>query len=127
MKQKTVYLCSECGYEHAKWFGKCPSCGAWNTMSEFKVQPETAVRGVLPAAPGGRRPNKPITLDQIDDSQEERFHSGIGELDRVLGGGAVHGSFVLVGGEPGIGKSTLLMQMCNEMCKAATEIGRAHV
>ena len=99
---------------------KCPSCGAWNTMSEFKVQPETAVRGVLPAAPGGRRPNKPITLDQIDDSQEERFHSGIGELDRVLGGGAVHGSFVLVGGEPGIGKSTLLMQMCNEMCKAAT-------
>ncbi len=120
MKQKTVYLCSECGYEHAKWFGKCPSCGAWNTMSEFKVQPETAVRGVLPAAPGGRKPNKPITLDQIDDSQEERFHSGIGELDRVLGGGAVHGSFVLVGGEPGIGKSTLLMQMCNEMCKAAT-------
>lgn len=119
MKQKTVFLCSECGYEHAKWFGKCPSCGAWNTMSEFKVQPETATRGVLAPPGGGRRMNKPTTLDQIDDDQEERFHSGIGELDRVLGGGAVHGSFVLVGGEPGIGKSTLLMQMCNEMCKGA--------
>ena len=88
MKQKTVYLCNECGYEHAKWFGKCPSCGAWNSMSEFKVKPEPAVRGVLPAASGGPRVNKPVTLDRIDDSQEERFHSGIGELDRVLGGGA---------------------------------------
>ena len=120
MKQKTVYLCSECGYEHAKWFGKCPSCGSWNTMSEFKVKPEAAVRGVIAPAGGSRQRNRPTTLDQIDEGQEERFHSGIGELDRVLGGGAVHGSFVLVGGEPGIGKSTLLMQMCHEMCKGAT-------
>ncbi|MCF2670383.1 MAG: DNA repair protein RadA [Butyricicoccus sp.] len=119
MKQKTLFLCSDCGYESPKWFGKCPSCGAWNTMSEFKVQPETATRGVLPSDGRGRIQNKPVLLDDIDTTSEDRFHSGIGELDRVLGGGAVHGSFVLVGGEPGIGKSTLLLQMCQEMCKAA--------
>lgn len=116
MKQKTVYLCSECGYENAKWFGKCPNCGAWNTMTEFKVQPEAATRGVASFARGASRPTR---MDEIQTADEARFLSGIGELDRVLGGGAVHGSFVLVGGEPGIGKSTLLLQMCQEMCKNA--------
>lgn len=116
MKQKTVFLCSECGYESPKWFGKCPSCAAWNTMSEFKVQPETATRGVGSFTRGASRPT---LLSDIATDDETRFRSGIGELDRVLGGGAVHGSFVLVGGEPGIGKSTLLLQMCQEMCKNA--------
>lgn len=116
MKQKSVYLCSECGYENAKWFGKCPSCGAWNSMSEFTVHPEVETRGVLSSV---QARTKPVTLAEITLGDESRFHSGIGELDRVLGGGAVHGSFVLVGGEPGIGKSTLLMQMCSEMCKSA--------
>lgn len=118
MKQKTMYLCSECGYENAKWFGKCPSCGAWNTMSEFRIKPETVTRGVLPTT--GRSDTRPTKLEEIETSDEIRFHSGIDELDRVLGGGAVHGSFVLVGGEPGIGKSTLLLQMCQEMCKNVT-------
>ncbi|HJC21789.1 MAG TPA: DNA repair protein RadA [Candidatus Butyricicoccus avicola] len=119
MKQKTIFLCSDCGYESPKWYGKCPSCGAWNTLSEYKVKPETATRGVLPEAARERTHTKPRLLDEIDSAAEERFHSGIGELDRVLGGGAVHGSFVLVGGEPGIGKSTLLLQMCQEMCRSA--------
>lgn len=119
MKQKTIFLCSDCGYESPKWYGKCPSCGAWNTLSEYKVKPETATRGVLAADHRGTGQNKPILLSDIDSATESRFQSGIGELDRVLGGGAVHGSFVLVGGEPGIGKSTLLLQMCQEMCRAA--------
>ena len=119
MKQKTIFLCSDCGYESPKWYGKCPSCGAWNTLSEYKVKPETATRGVLAADHRGTGQNKPTLLSDIDSATESRFQSGIGELDRVLGGGAVHGSFVLVGGEPGIGKSTLLLQMCQEMCCAA--------
>ena len=116
MKQKTVYLCGECGYEAPKWYGKCPSCGAWNTMSEYKVQPESTARGTNTFQRGASRPT---LLRDIESGDETRFRSGIGELDRVLGGGAVHGSFVLVGGEPGIGKSTLLLQMCQEMCKSA--------
>ena len=119
MKQKTIFLCSDCAYESPKWYGKCPSCGAWNTLSEYKVKPETATRGVLAADHRGTGQNKPTLLSDIDSATESRFQSGIGELDRVLGGGAVHGSFVLVGGEPGIGKSTLLLQMCQEMCRAA--------
>ena len=117
MKQKTLFLCDDCGYESPKWYGKCPSCGAWNTMKEFTVKPEVATRSVLPQA--SRTTSRPVRMDQIEIGTEERFLSGIGELDRVLGGGAVHGSFVLVGGEPGIGKSTLLLQMCQEMCKNA--------
>ena len=116
MKQKTVFLCGDCGYESPKWYGKCPSCGAWNTMSEFKEKPVSAARGTNTFQRGESRPT---LLKDIDTGDESRFHSGIGELDRVLGGGAVHGSFVLVGGEPGIGKSTLLLQMCQEMCKNA--------
>ena len=108
MKQKTVFLCGDCGYESPKWYGKCPSCGAWNTMSEFKEKPVSAARGTNTFQRGESRPT---LLKDIDTGDESRFHSGIGELDRVLGGGAVHGSFVLVGGEPGIGKSTLLLQM----------------
>ena len=119
MKQKTVFLCSDCGYESPKWYGKCPSCGAWNTLNEYKVKPETATRGVLSTDSRGTGQSKPVLLSDIDSATESRFQSGIGELDRVLGGGAVHGSFVLVGGEPGIGKSTLLLQMCQEMCRAA--------
>ena len=118
MKQKTQYLCSECGYESTKWYGKCPSCGAWNSMEEFKEKPAVTTRGTI-ARDDRRTRNKPQNLDHIHMGEEVRFHSGIGELDRVLGGGAVRGSFVLVGGEPGIGKSTLLLQMCQEMCRQA--------
>lgn len=117
MKQKTVFLCDDCGYESPKWYGKCPSCGAWNTMRELSVKPEVVTRSVL--ASTGRSISRPVRMDEIITTEEARFSSGIGELDRVLGGGAVLGSFVLVGGEPGIGKSTLLLQMCQEMCKNA--------
>ncbi len=117
MKQKKVFLCDDCGYESPKWYGKCPNCGAWNTMNELNIQPEIQTRGVNPVS--SRNISRPARLDEISSSDESRFHSGIGELDRVLGGGAVHGSLVLVGGEPGIGKSTLLLQMCQEMCKTA--------
>lgn len=117
MKQKTKFLCDDCGYESAKWYGKCPSCNAWNTMKEFKIKSDTVTRGVLSVPRAGGA--KVYQLDEISTTDEERFLSGIGELDRVLGGGAVHGSFVLVGGEPGIGKSTLLLQMCQKMCENA--------
>lgn len=114
MKDKTRFSCSECGYETAKWMGRCPSCGAWNTMEE-QIQtaaelPSAGTRKVRMAA-SGRRGN-PVTLNQVDMENEVRFQTGVRELDRVLGGGIVKGSLVLLGGDPGIGKSTLLLQIC---------------
>lgn len=107
MKKKQVYMCSECGYELPKWAGQCPSCHEWNTVEEVKFSTETATqRRDIKAV-------KAIKLDEIDESSEPRFSSGIGELDRVLGGGIVKGSLTLVAGEPGIGKSTLLLQICD--------------
>ena len=107
-KKKTVYVCAECGYESANWSGKCPSCGMWNTMKELSAESRPASRGVSSAA---ARP-RPKKMSQLDTQSELRFASGISEFDRVLGGGAVLGSLNLVGGAPGIGKSTLLLQMC---------------
>ncbi len=109
-KQKTVYCCTECGNETPNWAGKCPSCGAWNTLQEVKAESRTARRGV-----GGTRSylaQRPRRISELDTSEEIRFSTGISEFDRVLGGGAVAGSLILVGGAPGIGKSTLLLQMC---------------
>jgi len=108
-KNKTVYICEECGSETANWAGKCPNCGAWNTMKEFAVDSgasQSKSRGYF------AENTKPKKLSQLETSSEIRFSSGISEFDRVLGGGAVVGSLVLVGGAPGIGKSTLLLQMC---------------
>ena len=109
-KPKTIYRCTECGYESAKWNGKCPSCGAWNTLEEDVPLPAQAV---------GNSRRKPVDLsdkiqelDEVDTTADVRYHTGVGELDRVLGGGLVRGSIVLLGGEPGIGKSTLLLQIC---------------
>ena len=107
-KKKTVYVCSECGYESANWAGKCPSCGMWNTMKELSLDSKSSTRG---AAYTGSRP-KAKKMNQLDTEAEIRFATGISEFDRVLGGGAVLGSLNLVGGAPGIGKSTLLLQMC---------------
>ena len=108
-KNKTVYICEECGSESANWAGKCPNCGAWNTLKEFAVDP-----GISLSKRRGYFAEKPVPkkLSQLETSSEIRFSSGISEFDRVLGGGAVVGSLVLVGGAPGIGKSTLLLQMC---------------
>ena len=110
MKSKTVFYCKECGNETPRWQGQCPACGAWNSITEFET--------------GAAKPSKsrksavPHSLREVDTEQEIRFTTGMGELDRVLGGGAVKGSLVLVGGAPGIGKSTLLLQICMELGKA---------
>jgi len=116
-KAKTVFFCTECGNETPKWQGKCPSCGAWNTLQEHVEKPIPAGK-VRSAAIGLSR--KPQTLSQVGSGDEIRFSTGMGELDRVLGGGAVAGSLVLVGGAPGIGKSTLLLQICNSLCSGRT-------
>lgn len=112
-KTKTVFYCTECGNETPKWQGKCPSCGAWNTLEEHVERPALPGRGKSVPITAIKRPK---TISQVDSGDEIRFSTGMGELDRVLGGGAVEGSLVLVGGAPGIGKSTLLLQICNALC-----------
>ncbi len=111
-KAKTVYVCSQCGSEHSKWQGQCADCGAWNTLSAFVVEPAQTPAARRGNYAGGAAGAPRITpLASVAQTQEARTSIGIGELDRVLGGGLVEGSVVLVGGDPGIGKSTLLLQM----------------
>ena len=117
MKQKTLFYCTECGNETAKWAGKCPACGAWNTIVE---QPTPAKRGGKSAAkPGVSAFHRARPVTDLPADESIRFLTGMGELDRVLGGGAVKGSLVLVGGAPGIGKSTLMLQICSRLCESA--------
>lgn len=113
-KAKTLFVCNNCGYETAKWFGKCPSCNEWDTMEEQVVvnEPTKASRNRLSSAPG-----KALPLSKIDSSNEIRYNTGIGEFNRVLGGGLVKGSLVLICGDPGIGKSTILLQICQLLNK----------
>ena len=111
-KSKTVFYCTACGNESPKWQGKCPACGCWNTLQEHIEKPVPAGR---PKSISLSRQPKKIT--DLDSDTEIRFTTGMYELDRVLGGGAVAGSLVLVGGAPGIGKSTLLLQICQSLCK----------
>ena len=109
-KAKSVYLCSECGYESARWYGKCPGCGAWNTLNEEMSQPEpVSARRSSAASPAAVTA---APLSRISTDSEHRYHTGVRELDRVLGGGIVKGSLVLLGGDPGIGKSTMMLQIC---------------
>lgn len=111
-KIKTVYICSECGYESPKWNGKCPSCGEFNTMNEEKVSNEkTSVKSIFATDLSAK------TIDEISAEDEIRFSTGMSELDRVLGGGVVKGSLVLLSGDPGIGKSTILLQICEYLGK----------
>lgn len=116
MKKKTVYVCSDCGYETAKWMGKCPQCGQWNTLEEMTIREEKP--GSL--APKNKLAAQPIPVCDIDLHSDKRVLTGISELDRVLGGGLVVGSLVLVAGEPGIGKSTLLLQVCRNLAEKQT-------
>lgn len=112
-KSKTVFFCTNCGNESPRWMGRCSACGAFNTMEEHVEKP-AAVGKARPAPIGSSK--KPRSIRQVQSDDEIRFSTGMGELDRVLGGGAVAGSLVLVGGAPGIGKSTLLLQICNSLC-----------
>ena len=115
-KSKTLYVCSECGYETPRWLGKCPDCGNWNTLTEQAPRVEfSAPEKKLKRVPGNDA--EALRIDQIPDDALARLPSGIGELDRVLGGGIVEGSLVLVGGDPGIGKSTLLTQVCANLSR----------
>jgi len=116
-KTKTVFFCTECGNETPKWQGRCSSCGAWNTLQEHIEKPVPA--GKARSAPVGLG-RKPQRLSEVASGDEIRFSTGMGELDRVLGGGGVAGSLVLVGGAPGIGKSTLLLQVCSSLCDGRT-------
>ena len=109
-KVKSVYVCSECGYESVKWFGKCPGCGEWNTMEE--QTPVVSAKSVTRS----KATIKPVQrLNEIDSDIEKRLSTGIKEFDRVLGGGIVEGSLVLLSGDPGIGKSTILLQICQSL------------
>ena len=111
-KTKTVFFCTACGNETPKWQGRCPACGAWNTIEEHMEKSA----GKAKSAPVGLS-KTPQKLQDVEHGSESRFNTGMGELDRVLGGGAVAGSLVLVSGAPGIGKSTLLLQICNSLCQ----------
>ncbi len=111
-KVKSIYICSECGYESPKWYGKCPSCGEWNTMNEevrdTAKQSSAAVSRAVSYAP-------PVQIKDISTTDEIRYQTGSSELDRVMGGGIVKGSLILLGGDPGIGKSTILLQICEHL------------
>ncbi|MGM9593237.1 MAG: DNA repair protein RadA [Candidatus Onthomonas sp.] len=115
MKAKTIFYCTSCGNEFPKWQGRCPGCGSWNTIVEQPASSRAKTASV-PAA-SGRTLSRALPLDQVETDEEIRFCTGMGELDRVLGGGAVRGSLVLVGGSPGIGKSTLMLQICDNLSR----------
>ena len=110
-KVKTKFVCGACGYESPKWMGQCPGCKSWNTFVEETVSPGQTKHQEA----AGRKKAEPVALSEISLDEEDRIHTGIKELDRVLGGGIVQGSMTLVGGDPGIGKSTLLLQVCRNL------------
>lgn len=113
LKSKTIYQCSQCGYETPKWTGKCPECGEWNTMEEVVKEPSSVTKSA--AAWSGRALSKATPINEISTEDEHRYQTGLSELDRVLGGGIVKGSMVLISGDPGIGKSTMLLQICQHL------------
>ena len=115
MKAKTTFFCTACGNEFPRWSGQCSACGAWNTIVEEPVKKEE--KRPAAGAAKGFAAKRPVPLKEVDVTEEIRFDTGLGELDRVLGGGGVKGSLVLVGGAPGIGKSTLLLQICEHIGK----------
>ncbi len=120
-KNKSVFVCGECGYEATKWMGKCPECQAWNTMTE-EIHAKTANTSKKISGQLHYEKAKPLKLTEIQSEVEERMETGITELDRVLGGGVVQGSLVLVGGDPGIGKSTMMLQICQKLTQLQKKV-----
>jgi len=122
-KAKTLFVCAACGYESAKWMGKCPSCGEWNKMEEVEQTPDVPSGFGAQRKPAVIAPTKPLhTLSEIEEDEEIRENSDISEFDRVLGGGIVPGSLVLIGGDPGIGKSTLLLQVSANLASVGKKV-----
>ncbi len=122
-KIKTVFFCQSCGYESSKWMGQCPGCREWNTFAEETVRPKAAAsKGVSSVSQSGGGFAQPKTLSEIVMNEEERYDTHIGELNRVLGGGLVKGSLILVGGDPGIGKSTILLQVAGNLSADKREV-----
>ena len=122
-KIKTVFFCSSCGHESSKWMGQCPACKEWNTMVEAPAPAMTSgasASSMSAARPGARK--KPVPLSAVEETGEERFSTGFAELDRVLGGGVVAGSMILLGGDPGIGKSTILLQAARNMAASGIDV-----
>ena len=115
-KQKSIYVCQNCGYETIKWYGRCPDCGEWNTLSEEVRQQVSTSKPKSSAAASSTRSATVAKLSEISSDDSQRYRTGVGELDRVLGGGIVAGSVTLLSGDPGIGKSTLLLQICQYLC-----------
>ena len=114
--KKSVFFCQNCGHEENKWLGQCPMCKEWNTFVEeaISVSKSSAVKQAREA--------EVVALKNVETDHEERIHTTIEELDRVLGGGIVPGSLILVGGDPGIGKSTLLLQVCQKLCEKKRQV-----
>src|SRR5436305_5539879 len=129
-KSKTQFLCNKCGSVHPKWMGKCPDCGTWDSLEEYKA-PTFDARAERTAAPPSAtgdltRGGEAIAIGDIDEADAPRLPTGIAEFDRILGGGVVPGSAVLIGGDPGIGKSTLLLQVAHELSRGTQTQARRH-
>src|SRR6185312_3653898 len=125
-KVRVQFLCNSCGSVHPKWMGKCPDCGTWDSLEEYKAPTfdERAERTAHPNSTGDlTRGGEAIPIGEIDEADAPRLPTGIGEFDRILGGGIVPGSAVLIGGDPGIGKSTLLLQVANALSREGSGFG----
>lgn len=122
MKNTTVFFCQECGYESSKWLGQCPGCKKWNTFVEEKVTASASGIGKSTKISTIRDIPKPVEISSISMKEEDKISTGMKELDRVLGGGIMHGSLTLVGGDPGIGKSTLLLQVCRNLSNTGHKV-----
>lgn len=120
--KNTAFFCKECGYESAKWFGQCPACKEWNTFVEEPVSKTKSAKGIAGTSQRASSAPVPVEINSVSFEENDRTSTGIAELDRVLGGGIVAGSLVLVGGDPGIGKSTLLLQMCYNLSAAGKDV-----
>ncbi|MFQ8903005.1 MAG: DNA repair protein RadA [Lachnospira eligens] len=122
--KNTAFFCKECGYESAKWFGQCPACKEWNTFVEEPVSKPKSAKGIAGTSQRAAASSAPVPVEinSVSFEENDRTSTGIAELDRVLGGGIVAGSLVLVGGDPGIGKSTLLLQMCYNLSAEGKDV-----